>query len=104
MFNRGFEVIAFYFIFLVINNLNGTDEKKLRSLVAKTGMELLGIVQRDEQVPEMSWQAKSLMELPGDSSALQAARELLEKALSTRLPRSSVSADHEKTSGRQYAT
>jgi CO dehydrogenase maturation factor len=91
-------------IYLVINNLDGTDDERLLSLVAKTGMELLGIIQRDEQVPELSWQGQSLMELPGDSSALRAARELLEKILSARSAMSSISPEHERTSGRQYAT
>jgi CO dehydrogenase maturation factor len=89
--------------YLVINNLSGTDDERLLSLVAKTGMKLLGIIQRDEQVPEMSWQGKSLMDLPVDSSALAAARELLEKILSAK-PAISIPPEHERTSGRQHAT
>jgi CO dehydrogenase maturation factor len=90
--------------YLVINNLDRTDEQRLRSLVAKTGMELLGIIQRDEQVPELSWQGQSLMELPGDSSALQAVRELLKKILSAEPAMSSVSPEHERTNRRQHGT
>jgi CO dehydrogenase maturation factor len=71
--------------FLVLNNLNETDPEWLQAHIAETemGLELLGIVPRDEGVLELSWQGKSLMELPGDSAALQAARDMLEKILST---------------------
>ena len=90
--------------YLVINNLNGTDEERLSSLVAGTDMELVGIIQRDEQIPELSWQGQSLMELPGDSAALQMVRGLLEKILSRTTVLSSLPAGHERISGEQHAT
>ncbi|MFQ5855029.1 MAG: AAA family ATPase [Anaerolineae bacterium] len=64
--------------FLMLNNLNGTDLERLQAHVAKTGLELLGIVPRDERVLELSWQGQSLMELLDDAPALQAVGKMLE--------------------------
>lgn len=67
--------------FLVINNVNGTDRGRLDEHVAKTGLELLGVIPRDEGVLELSWAGASLMSLPDDAPALATARELLASAL-----------------------
>jgi CO dehydrogenase maturation factor len=84
--------------YLVINNLDGANEERLQSLVPGTDMKLLGTIQHDEQVSEASWQGQSLMDLPDDSAALQAVRELLDMILSGKPTMSSVSLEHESTS------
>lgn len=69
--------------YLVLNNLNNTDEQRLQSYVARTGLELLGIVPRDEGVLNLSWEGGSLMTLPEDSPALQAVGGRLDEITST---------------------
>mgnify|MGYP006277449017 CR=1 FL=1 len=69
---------------LVVNNVNGTDPERLRAHVDRTGLELLGVVPRDEGVLELSWAGESVMALPEDAPALEIVRELMETLLPVR--------------------
>jgi CO dehydrogenase maturation factor len=65
--------------FLVVNNLGGTDPELLRAHVERTGLELLGIIPRDEELPKLAWEGKSLMELSEGAPALIAVQTMLDE-------------------------
>lgn len=57
------------------------DASPLQGEIESTGLELLGTVPFDKQLADYDLHDRPLMELPSDSPAVQASREMFKKLL-----------------------
>lgn len=62
---------------LIVTKLD--DPAPLEAEIEKTGLELLGVVPYDTQLTEYDLEGKPLLELPDDSPAVKAVREICDK-------------------------
>lgn len=63
--------------YLIVTKLD--DPAPLEAEIEKTGLELLGVVPYDTQLTEYDLEGKPLLELPDDSPAVKAVREICDK-------------------------
>jgi CO dehydrogenase maturation factor len=63
---------------LVVNRVRG-DEDAVRECIERTGLELFGWIPEDENVTQFDMAARPLIELPDDSPAVLAARNILSR-------------------------
>ncbi len=65
--------------FLVLNRAKAEDSSKLSSHIKDVGIELAGVIPEDELIYEYDGEGKPLMELPLESKAVKAAKNIVEK-------------------------
>jgi CO dehydrogenase maturation factor len=68
--------------YLVLNDVDLTDEARIKAKAQRTGLELLGVVPSDSRLRQLSREGEPLSQLAADSAARKALREILEAALS----------------------
>jgi len=68
--------------YLVLNDINGSDEIRIREAAQKAGLELLGVIPSDSRLRQLSLQGEPVARLAADSEARQGVRRILEMALS----------------------
>jgi CO dehydrogenase maturation factor len=68
--------------YLVLNDVDLTDEARIKAKAQRTGLELLGVVPSDSRLRQLSREGEPLTQLAADSAARRALREILEAALS----------------------
>jgi CO dehydrogenase maturation factor len=68
--------------YLVLNDVDLTDEARIKARAQSTGLELLGVVPSDSRLRQLSGEGEPLTQLAADSAARRALREILEAALS----------------------
>ncbi len=66
-------------ICLILTRATPEDAESLREEIEKTGLKLAGIIPGDPRITEYDIKSKALFELPEDSPALQAVREILDR-------------------------
>ncbi|WP_457554729.1 ATP-binding protein [Candidatus Pyrohabitans sp.] len=71
--------VKFRDIYLVINRATEGTEQKLQEYAREIGLEVIGIVPEDENVRRYDYEGRPLIELPADTPALSAVREIAEK-------------------------
>ncbi len=65
--------------FLVLSRAGSEDSSKLSSPIKDVGMEFLGMIPEDELIHEYDREGKPLIELPADSKAVKAVKDIVEK-------------------------
>ncbi len=65
--------------YLVLNEVPETLPKKTRDMVSGLGIEVLGRIPKDENVRQLSWEARPLAELEDDSPAAEAVSRMVEE-------------------------
>jgi CO dehydrogenase maturation factor len=68
--------------YLVLNDIDLADVEPIEAQAQQTGLELLGVVPCDSRLRQLSRAGEPLSQLPPDSTARRALREILEAALS----------------------
>jgi CO dehydrogenase maturation factor len=68
--------------YLVLNDVDVTDQAWIDERARRTGLRLLGVVPSDSRLRQLSLQGEPLSQLAPDATARRALREILEKALS----------------------
>ncbi len=71
--------VKFSDIYVVINRATAETKEKLQEYAREIGLEVIGIVPEDENVRRYDYEGKPLIELPDDTPALRAVREIAEK-------------------------
>ncbi len=71
--------VKFRDIYLVINRATEDTEQKLQEYAREIGLEVIGIVPEDENVRRYDYEGRPLIELPADTPALSAVREIAKK-------------------------
>lgn len=71
-------------IYLVINRVSGELPPPLAEAVARTGLELAGVVPEDPQMAEFEFTGRPLVELPSDTAVYQAVRRIIGKILDSK--------------------
>ncbi len=71
--------VKFRDIYLVINRATEDTEQKLQEYAREIGLEVIGIVPEDENVRRYDYEGRPLIELPADTPAFSAVREIAEK-------------------------
>ncbi len=66
-------------VYLLISRAGEDTAQVLAGEIEKTGLELLGTVPMDELVVEFDLQGKPLFQLPGDTPAMQAVKEIMRR-------------------------
>jgi CO dehydrogenase maturation factor len=66
-------------IYLILTRATEADVESLKEEIEKTGLKLAGIIPSDPLITEFDIKSKALFELPEDSPALKAVREILDK-------------------------
>jgi len=72
----GIEITRNY---LVLNEVPETLPEKTRDMVNELGIEVLGRIPKDENVRQLSWEARPLAELEEDSPAAEAVSRMVEE-------------------------
>ncbi|MBU4193498.1 MAG: hypothetical protein KKF66_00685, partial [Actinobacteria bacterium] len=68
-------------IFLVVSRVREPVGGDLERSIESTGMDLAGVIPEDEQVSRLDVAGKPLTELPPDSTAVEAVRNIMENVL-----------------------
>jgi CO dehydrogenase maturation factor len=68
--------------YLVLNDVDLSDEGRIKAKAQQTGLKLLGVVPSDSRLRQLSREGEPLTQLAADSAARGAVREILEAALS----------------------
>ncbi len=71
--------VKFRDIYLVINRATEDTEQKLQEYAREIGLEVIGIVPEDENVRRYDYEGRPLIELPADTPAFSAVREIAKK-------------------------
>jgi CO dehydrogenase maturation factor len=71
--------IKFKHIYVVINRATEETKQKLEEYAREIGLKVIGVVPEDENVRHYDHEGKPLVELPPDTPALKAVREIAEK-------------------------
>jgi len=71
--------IGFKKMYLIGNQFPPEAEGELRARAAEIGLELAGVIPRDDKVSAFNVAGKPLLDLPADSSAFAAIREITER-------------------------
>jgi CO dehydrogenase maturation factor len=66
-------------IYLVVCRVNGKLDKRLRTYIKETNLDLLGIVNIDDNIYEMDIDDRSIFDIPQESRSLRQAEEIIEK-------------------------
>lgn len=77
-------------IYLVVNRVTEDEEVQqvLPKLIKESGLPLIGVVPEDELIRAYDLIGEPIVELPGDSKAVVAVREIFEKICEKIMPRS----------------
>jgi CO dehydrogenase maturation factor len=68
--------------YLVLNDVDLSDEGRIKAKAQQTGLKLVGVVPSDSRLRQLSREGEPLTQLAADSAARRAVREILEAALS----------------------
>ena len=68
--------------YLVLNDVDLTDEARIKAKAEQTGLKLLGVVPSDTRLRQLSSEGLPVTQLAADSATRKALRETLEAALS----------------------
>ncbi len=71
--------IKFEEMYVVINRATEETKEKLEEYAREIGLEVIGVVPEDENVRRFDHEGRPLIELPADSPAFRAVREIAEK-------------------------
>src|SRR4030066_2318712 len=66
-------------IFLLVNRVSGTLDKRLGKYIEDKGLDLLGIIKVDDNIYEIDINEKSVFDIPKDSKALKQVKDLIGK-------------------------